>query len=495
MTSAALSRLSKSRFVKGWQCHKLLWWSVHEPDAPELVPDMVLLDRFDQGRQVLELARARFPGATLIPLGTEASRIEATRLAMDFGASAILEGAFRADGVFAAADVLLRESDGYRLIEVKSSTAIKEDHVADAALQTHVLRRSGVPVQRIEVMHLNKAFSYPSDGDLFAREDVTALVAAFLPGVAPMIAAQQASLAGPVPDVGIGLHCFEPRACPFHHRCWPDDPHHIATLYNNGPKRTCQYLEQGTRSVFEIPEGQNLPPAARRQLRALREDRLIVEPGLRRALDETLGDARLGFLDFETIQRAVPVWDGTGPWQQVVVQFSYHERQHATSSGRRPEKWEHRAYLAEGPDDPRPELVERLLEATRGAERIVMYTPFERTRINELARQVPVYAADLHALAGRLVDLHPLVRDYVYHPAFRGSFSLKAILHPLVPDLSYDDLAVVDGRVASVEIARLVFVAHVVDDRDRLRRDLLAYCERDTWALVLLVERLREIAE
>ncbi|MCL6487968.1 MAG: DUF2779 domain-containing protein, partial [Alicyclobacillus mali] len=100
----------------------------------------------------------------------------------------------------------------------------------------------------------------------------------------------------------------------------------------------------------------------------------------------------------------------------------------------------------------------------------------------------------LLSLAGRVADLLPVVRNHVYHPEFRGSFSLKYILTPLCPDLSYDDLAIVDGQAASVEIARLLFFQHLVQDRARTRADLLAYCERDTWALVRLVERLRELA-
>jgi hypothetical protein len=494
MLPVAPPRLSKSRFVAGWQCHKLLWWRVHEPEAPELEPDKVLQDRFDQGRQVTLLAQQRFPGAARIASGAEASRLEATRLALDFGTPAILEGAFMADGVFVAADVLLQEGGDYTLIEVKSSSAVKEDHIADAAIQTHVLRRSGVPVRRIEIMHLNKAFRHPDQGDLFVREDVTAPVGAFLPQVPAMIAAQRAMLPGPLPEVPIGLHCFEPRDCPFHDRCWPDDPHHIATLYNNGPKRTCQYMDQGIHSLFDIPEGQKLPDAARRQLRALRAGRMIVEPGLQRALADALGEARLSFLDFETIQRAIPVWDGLGPWQQTVVQFSYHQQRPSAIGTQDAERYEHQAYLAEGPGDPRPELVERMLEVTRDAGRIVMYSPFERSRINELAGQVPAFADDLHALAGKLVDLLPIVRNHVYHPDFQGSFSLKYILSPLVPDLTYNDLAIVDGQVASVEIARLLFVAHAVRDREQLRQELLAYCERDTWAMVRLVQRLRELA-
>jgi len=126
---------------------------------------------------------------------------------------------------------------------------------------------------------------------------------------------------------------------------------------------------------------------------------------------------------------------------------------------------------------------------------VVMYSHFERTRIKELAVWLPHLADRLKALEEKLVDLLPVIQNNVYHPRFAGSFSIKQVLNPLVPDLTYNDLTIVDGLVASVEIARLLFVAHLVKDRDQLRQDLLAYCERDTWAMVRLLARLREMAE
>jgi hypothetical protein len=198
---------------------------------------------------------------------------------------------------------------------------------------------------------------------------------------------------------------------------------------------------------------------------------------------------RLGFLDFETIMRAIPVWPDMAPWQQAAAQFSYHERQ---PDGR----YTHAEHLAEGPDDARPPLAEAMVRATANADRVVTYTSFEKTRIRELQAAVPHLTAGLAALEAKLLDLHPVVKNCVYHPAFGGSFSLKDILTPLVPELTYTDLVIVDGRVASVEIARLLFVADRIPaaERDRVRRDLLAYCERDTWAMVRLVERLKELA-
>jgi uncharacterized protein DUF2779 len=491
MTTQAV-RLSKSRFVTGCQCHKLLWWTVHEPNATELQPDKVLQDLFDQGRQVGELARTRYPGGVLIdlPHHAGAERVAATRKALDAGAPAVFEATFIADDTFVAIDVLEKQGDGYRLTEVKSSNSQKDEHIPDVAVQARVAAACGVKITAAQVLHLNKEFRHPDSGDLFARTDVTAPVAAFVGRVPDEIARQREMLAGPLPDVPIGAHCFEPRACPFIGRCWPHGADHIGNLAGVGPKKTVAYLARGITSIADLPAKEKLNFTQKRQLKAMAEQRLVVEPTLAGQLEPFTDQGRLGFLDFETIIRAIPVWPGMAPWQQAAAQFSYHERQPDGS-------YTHAAFLAEGPGDARPPLAAAMVRATANAERVVMYTSFEKTRIRELQRAVPELAAELAALEAKLIDLHPVVKNCVYHPDFHGSFSLKDILTPLVPELTYNDLVIVDGRVASVEIARLLFVADKIPkhERDRVRRDLLDYCERDTWAMVKLVERLQELSE
>ncbi len=481
--------LSKSRFVAGWQCHKQLWLKVHEPDAPELRVDVVLQDRFDQGAEVGALARTLFPGGVLIDLPHDhPDRIAATRRALEAGAPAVFEASFVADRVYVAIDVLERVGEGFNLIEVKSSTKVKDEHIPDLAIQVWVARRSGLEIRRAELLHLNSDHRHPDREPLFVRTDVTAKVEALQPFIPAMVEEQLAALAGPLPRISPGPHCWMiERGCPFWERCFPTDEHHVWNLYRAHKMEKWSLVQQGIRRLVELPERHRLNPVQRRQREALRRGEMIVEPGLGEALRAFEG--RLGFLDFETISRALPVWPDVGPWRAVVVQFSYHEQ--VDGAGR---TYRHHAFLAEGPHDPREELALRLLEATRGADRIVMYSSFERSRIRDLAAWLPHLASDLRALEGKLVDLLPVIRDHVYHPRFAGGFGVKQVLNPLVPDLTYDDLAIVDGEVASVEIARLLFVAHRVRDRDQLRRDLLAYCERDTWAMVRLLERLRELA-
>lgn len=493
-------KLSKSRFSAGKQCHKLLWWRVHEPLAIELQPDKVLQDRFDQGAQVGALAREQFVSGVLIRLddstdGTDRTwderddeRLNMTRQAMAAGANTIFEASFFADNTFVSCDILLRESDGWRLIEVKSTNSAKEEHHLDAAIQVHVLELSGVKLTAVEIMHLNNECHFPDLTNLFKRTVVTDEVRALLPGIHNEIEAQLAMLRGPLPDVPIGLRCSEPYDCAFQERCWPKDPDHISNLYLIGRKKRCQEnMDAGIHRISEIPPKKKLSFTAQRQIRSMKEQRMIVEPNLARALEPFYG--RVGFLDFETIVRAVPVWPDMIPWEQAAAQFSYHE---TNGDG----TYTHAEFLAEGPDDARPLLTQRMIEATAHAERIVTYSGFEKTRIRGLQEVVPSLRAELIELEHKLIDLLPVLRDHVYHPDFHGSFSIKKVLTPLVPELTYSDLVIVDGLVASVEIARLLFVAGKISAEEvpRVRKDLLEYCKRDTWAMVKLLEKMRTLA-
>ncbi len=494
-----MTSLSKSRYVVGTLCPKLLWWTAHEPAAPELQPDLVLRDLFDQGTLVGERARAEWPDGVLIAgERRDPLRVGRTREAIDAGAGVLFEASFDEDGVFCAVDVLTRGEHGWTLIEVKSSSEVKDIHLPDVAVQVYAARRAGIDVTRAEVMHLNREYRLDGSAPLFVRADVTEAIAPALAEVPARIAEQLSVLAGPLPTHTVGAHCWgRGSECAFFDRCWPDDPDHIRHLWSVGPKKTVAWMAKGVHTMRGIGAAEKLNEKQQRQLRAQRTGELIVEPGLASAMEPAMSARHLGFLDFETVGRALPPWPDLGPWHQAAAQFSYHERRRGTDDVR------HVEFLAEGPDhpddpatDPREPLARAMLAATENADRIVVYSSFESTRIKELALHLPALADDLHVLRAKLWDLQPAVSTNVYHPDFRGSYSLKYILHPLVPELSYDDLVIVDGMVASVQIARLLFVSGRIPpgQRDQTRRDLLAYCERDTFATVRLVERLSSLA-
>lgn len=487
MTRAAIPSLSKSRFVAGTRCAKLMWLRVHEQDAPELRIDPRLQDIITQGNEVGALARSQFPGGVMVDLPHDDPRREArTRELMAAGAAAVFEATFVADRTFVAIDVLLREGDGYTLIEVKSGTAAHDRYIADAAIQTHVARRAGVPVRRVEIMHLNGEYVHPGP-NLLVRTDVTARVEAMLPDIPSSIASYLEVLAKDEPEVPIGEHCRHPYECPFRSRCWPDGPDSVLALHRMAFATRFDLYHRGLRRIADLPPNIRLNQIQTRIRRAVERGALVVEPGLAAALEPFAG--RLGFLDFETVARAVPRWNGTKPWQQIGVQFSYHERQDDGT-------YRHEEYLAPSDCDPREETATRLIEVTRGADRIVMYTPFERTQVRLMKQFVPRLAPDLDALEAKLLDLKRVVEQHVYHPAFAGSFSLKDVLPVLIPEMSYrDSVTILDGQEASAKLARLLFYAGELTDaeREQIRAELLAYCRFDTWAMVKLVGRLRSL--
>jgi hypothetical protein len=214
---------------------------------------------------------------------------------------------------------------------------------------------------------------------------------------------------------------------------------------------------------------------------------MVVEPSLGPALAQFTSP--LAFLDFETVSLAIPRWAGCRPWQLVPVQFSVHSEERGRGLV-------HHQWIADGPDDPRPALAEALVAACAGARRVVAYyASFERDCIRQLRDAVPQYAKQLDRIAKRLVDLLPAVRNNVYHPDFGGRFSIKKTLPALVPSLSYADLTVQDGELATVELQRLMFERDGMAARERaaLREALLRYCERDTWAMVKMLETLKTL--
>lgn len=482
--------LTKSRYVAGLQCPKLLWWKVHEPDAPELRPDAGAQARFDWGHRVGEEARRRVPGGVLIdvPYGEFRRRLAATRAALDAGAKAVYEASFMADDVFVAVDILERKRGGYVLVEVKSTLDVKDEHLPDVAIQWHVLRATGLPVRRAEVMHLDRECRHPDLSNLFAREDVTERAEEAGAGVPRQVAALRAALSGPLPEVPTGPHCDEPYECPFRARCWPRIPkHHVSTLYRIPDARVAQLTAAGVERIADLPRDFAASGPMRRQIDAVRRRRIVVEPGLAEALS-ALAEP-IAFLDFETVNPPIPRWPGCAPYEHVPVQMSCHLEGPAGPA--------HHEWLADGRRDPRPGIAKAVVSSCAGAATVLAYNAtFERQCLAALAAAVPSRAADLGAISARLVDLLAIVRDHVYHPNFLGSFSLKSVLPVLVEGLSYDDLVIRDGAAAQAALERLLLFPEGLHpgEKSALRANLLAYCARDSLAMVRLLARLRSLA-
>src|SRR5204863_2965315 len=294
-------------------------------------------------------ARSYVPGGVLIdlPHGSFRDRARATQDALQSGARVIYQAAFLADDVYVQTDILERLDRGFALTDVKNSLSVKRSHLDDLAIQVHVAATSGIDVRRASVMHLNRDCFHPDLRNLFAIEDLTPAVAEIAMTLPPRIASMRVALGGSLPEVAIGKHCDEPRGCPFKVRCWPAPvPHELASLYLSHTQLG-DFGAAGYSTILDLPAGLDLNAIAERQRRAVQTGRLVTEAGLADAL--RVFEPPLAYLDFETVDPAIPAWPGCRPYSKTPVQFSCHLE---NSDG----SFTHHHAIASGSGDPRPEI-------------------------------------------------------------------------------------------------------------------------------------------
>ena len=488
-------RLSKSKFLSGLQCHKRLYLEVHHPSLATK-PDAATQAMFDMGTEVGELARTRFPGGILVTAGyrqTEAALAQTAALIQDLTVPAIFEAALLHGGVLIRADVLERvqvaegQPSGWRLIEVKSSTKVKDVHIEDLAVQSEVIQGTGLTLISVGLMHINTGYLY-RDGtidltELFTIQDLSEAVAQRRVEVPGRLAEMTRMLLQTQPPaIEPDRHCHMPYDCPFWEHCTKDKPARWIHYLPGSKQVVSQLIQQGVTTIDEIPVGTKLSPVQRR----VKENVEWVSE----KLDATLKTVRfpVHHLDFETVMLAVPRFPETRPYQALPVQWSNHiEQDHGDIV--------HNEFLHGEGTDPRNRLAEALLESLGSKGSICVYSPYEKSVIEQLAETLPLLRTALRALVKRIWDLHPIVRDHYYNPRFEGSYSLKEILPALVPSMGYDDLAIKEGGHAASQYYRMVFVETDWIERAKIQEALLAYCKRDTRAMVELRRALMEKAQ
>lgn len=483
--------LSKSKVLAGLQCQRRLWLECFAPElAGEPDPSMVAI--LERGTEIGPHAHALFPGGVLVDERDFPRALAATRgLCADPSVPAIFEAAFEHDGVRIRVDVLERLDGGqWGLREVKSSTAVDEVHLDDVAVQWHVLAGNGLGVSSVELIHVDTRY-VRGDGPIdwrmfFERADVMAAAAERRPQIPAMLAPLRRTLTLTVPpDVEPSGHCSTPHECQFWAHCTRTKP---ADWIHYLPRVRARQKEAlraaGIERISEIPDDVELGEIPARIRDVLRTGRPFVSPDLVGALAGFGPPAY--YLDFETMNPGIPLYSGTHPYERIPFQFSLH---HVDGAG----SVVHDAFLADGRSDPRRLLAEALLAAVEtDAEPILVYSGFEASVLSDLAGAFPDLASQLESIVHRLRDLLPVIRTHVYHPDFRCSFSLKSVAPALVSGFGYSDLEEIGDGGSASEAFHRVAAGRESDQEPRVRRSLLAYCERDTLALVELHRILRD---
>lgn len=454
-------RLSKSRITAGRQCGKRLWLAVHRPELERYSADTQR--RFAAGNDVGQVARELYGDGILVEGSlSEALRETQTLLARP-GDLTLFEPTFRYHDVLVRCDVLQRRGGRYRMVEVKSATRLKEYHLTDVAIQAWVVEGTGVPLGQLHVAVIDTDFVYPGGGDyhgLLKEIPVADQIRPLMARVPGWVRGLNELLGGPMPVIPNGQQCRRPFECPFVAFC--EGRLDEGTLFAAAPE-----ADEPRPAPRPDPALGTLDPAAAEYLATLSWPRY--------------------YLDFETVQFAVPPWPGTSPFQQLVFQWSLHREAE-------PGDVHHDEFLDTSGGPPMRAAAEALLDACGEQGPVFVYHDFEKWRLVEMAHMFPDLASRVEALTGRLVDLLRLTRDHYDHPALNGSYSLKTVLPTVAADLDHARLEEVqDGLSAQAAYHEAVEPGTSAERRAELRKGLLEYCGLDTLALVRLAARLSAV--
>lgn len=479
-----MAGLSKSRIIVHRQCPKRLWLQINRPDLLEL--DASAEPRMAAGTNVGEVARTNYPTGVLIETESLEEALDATREALKDSSCPIFEATFQHQGVLVRADLLLPDAGRYRMAEVKSSTGVKDYHLADSAVQAWVVQGTGIDLSSVEIAHIDRSFVYPGGNDyhgLLRHVDITEQIRPLEQEVPSWIASAHATLAGDEPVISPGDQCHAPFECPFIAYCSPkvaqpdpEEEQFPVEILPYGGALEASLRSEGFVDLRDVPEVRLSKPMHLRVWRATKHGTPELAP-LAGEHVRALGYPRY-YIDFETMQFVVPIWAGTRSYDQVPFQWSCHiEASNASMT--------HTAFLADGSGDPRRPFAESLISTVGQTGAVIVYNAaFERTRLRELAESFSDLAPALNNIMERIFDLLPVARQNYYHPDMRGSWSIKAVLPTIAPELAYDELEVGNGGMAQEAFAEILHADTPQHRRDKLRNALLIYCERDTLAMV-----------
>lgn len=494
---------SKSKYCAFCKCNMKAWLNRYKPG--EAVFSDSTLARMSVGNEVGDLAMQYFGDFVEVTEYTDGKidlvkMVERTKEELAKGTPVICEASFLFGGLYCAVDILRREGDGWAIYEVKSSThAEKTTYIDDVSYQKYVLEHCGVKVTGTYLVCLDNTYIYDGTLDLhrlFKVTDLSAQVAEKLPEVEGDLAAAEKLLRDKnEPDIPVGLQCEKPGLCEYWGYCTRKLPKpNVFDLYRLSMKKKVALYERGLVDLSSLKDETSITnELQKRQIDFALNDRgtYINKKEITKFLEKL--SYPLYFLDFESVQPAVPKYAGTTPYAQVPFQYSLHYIE--TEGG----VLKHKEFLAQAGKDPLRDIAEALCRDIPADACITAYNKgFECPRLKELAGYFPDLSQHLLSIFNNIVDLLvPFQSGWYYNREMGGSFSIKSVLPALFPDdpeLDYHNLdGIHNGGEAMNAFPAMEKMSG--EELERTRKNLLEYCKLDTLAMVKVWERLKEAAK
>lgn len=485
-------RLSKSTFMRALQCSKSLYLYEHFKNLRDPISDNQQA-LFNRGHEVGSYAWKLFPEGVdgrAAPYYNLTNSLKKTNELIAKGVQTIFEATLQYDEVLVKVDILTYTKTGWVAYEVKSSTKVTNNQILDGALQYHVLSNSGFPIADFCIMHLNK--SYYLNGELeseqlFISKSVLKEIKKEQAYVAYHIQRAKGILDKPtVPKVPIGVHCTSPYPCDFIGYCWQNVPEHsVFDLGYLSKQAKFNLYEKGIERIEELTEGHCFDKNVTIQINCVKQNKeYINQEGLNHFLQGL--SYPIYFMDFEAIMPAIPIFQGTHPYQKIPFQYSLHYQEKENSA------LTHEEFLAKPGPDPRRAFIQKLLENTKAPGTILVFEDqLEKQILKDLKKEFPEHKEAINDRLGRIVDLrNPFKKLHYYHPAMNGAFSLKDIYKALVPNSDKSNTDIEHGGIASIIYEKLISGSYN-EDPAKAQEQLLTYCQMDTFALHKVLEALK----
>ena len=475
------------------RCSCELWLVKQRPD---LVPptDPALQRMFDEGNVVDRWAQKLFPNAVSVD-GFGKPAAEDTKKAIASGATVLLQPTFMTNAISCRSDILVKNDDGtWDIYEVKSSTDVKEEHIIDVAFQRICIEEAGVHVSRTFLVHVNNQYVRHGEIDpqqLFTKVDITHEVANAMPLAKKEIPRALAVLDwNKIPGVLHVASCNNPAECKFLACYFSElkDDHIYSIAASLSKDKLTAFLERG------LLKPEQIPADIMAELPEIKLPGAHVEPIIsvdKETIKSELDSLQypLYFLDYETFYPAVPIFDGYRPYQQMVFQYSVHV---VREPGAEPEHYE---YLAEEMADPAQGVASSLKSHIGDTGSIIVWNArFEASRNAGIGEHLPEFANFMASINDRMFDLMMIVKKgYYIDSRFGGSASIKKVLPVMCPELSYNDLAIHEGGTASASWTTLTDPTISLEAKAQLKKDMLAYCGLDTYAMIAIYRKFLEV--
>lgn len=488
--------LSKSDFLKYQLCPSYLWLWKHKREVVPVDEEEDIKRRLEQGNQVEGYARLLFPDAVLVESNGSQAQKDTERLVSN-GAETIFQATVITDsGLLAMADIITfnQEKDSWTLIEVKSTNSVKKDHVYDVAFQKVAFEEAGYKIGDTGVIHLNKEYTRKPTIDaneFLLQTDITEKVDGILGSIKEQSQEALASIKNKSEPTTCSCRLkSKSNHCPTFYLLNPDVPEYsVFNITRMTGKKLASLVDEEIFKIEHVPEHIKLSIPQKNQVEATKTGSTTIDTiAIKSMLNEL--EFPIYFLDYETVSTAVPLYNNCTPYQQIPFQYSLHIL-------RAPDgELEHYEYLSE---DSTTLPAQKLLESLRklmddDGSVVVWHKSFEMGRNREMGATYPEYEDFMASVNSRIFDLKEVFsKQHYIHPEFKGSNSIKAVLPVLAPELSYKEMDIQNGQVASVRWYDAVTGAVSKEASQKIFDDLINYCCLDTLAMVEIFNVLRKL--